>query len=185
MTQEEFRQCFWKQYLLLEKDFLATDEYVTIHSSNYATFSNRYVYLFLNICSEIDSISDAYCRFLKQDPKIKSIIGKLGVVFEKDESLKNCQVKTKYPYEVIYRVPFQKVTFNQDSSRASSTDWWQAYNQVKHFRNEKDENGLPNIRLANLKNVLDAIGGLYILSKSLYNQLNSDDIRLEDSSLFV
>ena len=30
MTPESFSKIFWKQYLLLEKDFLETDEFVTI-----------------------------------------------------------------------------------------------------------------------------------------------------------
>lgn len=58
MTPQQFSKTFYKQYLLLEKDFLETDEYVTIDKSNYKTFSSRYTYLFLNICSEIDSLAE-------------------------------------------------------------------------------------------------------------------------------
>jgi hypothetical protein len=45
MTPQSFSKIFWKQYLLLEKDFLETDEFVTIDKSNFKTFSNRYTYL--------------------------------------------------------------------------------------------------------------------------------------------
>lgn len=62
MTPLPFSKIFWKQYLLLEKDFLETDEFVTIHKSNYKTFSSRYTYLFLNTCSEIDSLAEEYCK---------------------------------------------------------------------------------------------------------------------------
>ena len=45
MTPQSFSKIFWKQYLLLEKDFLETDEFVTIDKSNFKTFSSRYTYL--------------------------------------------------------------------------------------------------------------------------------------------
>ena len=37
MTPQQFSKIFWKQYLLLEKDFLETDEFVTIDKSNFKT----------------------------------------------------------------------------------------------------------------------------------------------------
>ena len=45
MTPQSFSKIFWKQYLLLEKDFLETDEFVSIDKSNFKTFSSRYTYL--------------------------------------------------------------------------------------------------------------------------------------------
>ena len=69
MTPQQFSKIFWKQYLLLEKDFLETDEFVTIDKSNFKTFSRRYTYLFLNICSEIDSIAEEYCKVVKNFSK--------------------------------------------------------------------------------------------------------------------
>lgn len=69
MTPQSFSKIFWKQYLLLEKDFLETDEFVTIDKNNFKTFSSRYTYLLLNICSEIDSIVEEYCKVLGRKPK--------------------------------------------------------------------------------------------------------------------
>ena len=34
MTPQQFSKIFWKPYLLLEKDFLETDEFVTISNAN-------------------------------------------------------------------------------------------------------------------------------------------------------
>ncbi len=34
MTPQQFSKIFWKQYLLLEKDFLETDKFATISKAN-------------------------------------------------------------------------------------------------------------------------------------------------------
>ena len=34
MTPQQFSKIFWKQYLLLDTDFLETDEFVTISKAN-------------------------------------------------------------------------------------------------------------------------------------------------------
>ena len=106
MTPQSFSKIFWKQYLLLEKDFLETDEFVTISKANSDTFSNRYTYLFLNICSEIDSIAEEYCKIVKAPSKVKNILQKMAVIVNDDPKIKDQRVSTKYPYEIINFVPF-------------------------------------------------------------------------------
>jgi len=81
MAPQTFSKIFWKQYLLLEKDFLETDEFVTISKANSDTFSTRYTYLFLNICSEIDSIAEEYCKVVNTPSKVKNILQKMGNVY--------------------------------------------------------------------------------------------------------
>lgn len=40
MNREQFIKLYWRQYLSIEKDFLKTEEYVSIDKKNYSTFSN-------------------------------------------------------------------------------------------------------------------------------------------------
>ena len=92
MTPQSFSKIFWKQYLLLEKDFLETDEFVTIDKSNFKTFSSRYTYLFLNICREVDSIAEEYCNVVKAPSKVKNILQKMTVIVNDDPKIKDQRV---------------------------------------------------------------------------------------------
>lgn len=177
MIPQEFSKIFYKQYILLENDFLETDEYVTIDKSNYSTFSSRYTYLFLNICSEIDSLAEEYCKIVDPASKVKNILQKMSVIVDNDPQVKNQTVSTKYPYELINIVPFANFG-------AEAAGWWKDYNLVKHFRADKPEVGIPNYQLANLKNVISALAALYILCQNLYKKLEDSQIELEPSKLF-
>ncbi len=176
MTPQSFSKIFWKQYLLLEKDFLETDEYVTIHKSNYKTFSSRYTYLFLNICSEIDSLAEEYCKVLGRKPK--TIVAKIKAIVTDTPRIKNERAITKYPYELIKLAPFQAF----DDKVAA--EWWRNYNLVKHARADEPSDSIPNSQLANLKNVISALAALYILCQNLYKKLEDSQIELEPSKLF-
>ena len=176
MTPQSFSKIFWKQYLLLEKDFLETDEFVTIDKSNFKTFSCRYTYLLLNICSETDSIAEEYCKVLGRKPK--SIVAKVRAIVTKTPRIKNERAITKYPHEVIKPAPFQAF----DDKVAA--EWWRNYNLVKHARAEEPSDSIPNSQLANLKSVLWALAALYILCQNLYKLLGESDLQLEPSRLF-
>ena len=176
MTPQQFSKIFWKQYLLLEKDFLETDEFVSIDKSNFKTFSSRYTYLLLNICSEVDSIAAEYCKVLGRNPK--NIAGKIHAIVTKTPRIKNKQAITKYPYDGIRIPPFQE--FNDKIV----AEWWSNYNLVKHARAEEPSGTIPNRQLANLKSVLYALAGLYILCQNLYKHLGESDLPQAPSKLF-
>ncbi len=58
MNRDEFLKVYWKQYRLLERDLIQTDDYVSIDKDNYTTFSSQYTKLLLTTCSEMDSIAE-------------------------------------------------------------------------------------------------------------------------------
>ncbi len=179
MDKNAFIKAFWKSYTLLEKDFLATDEFVSVDKSNFATFSARYTYLFLNICSEMDSLAEEYCKTLGYKNNLGNIVKKIAAILQTDPRLKDTTCVTVFPYGKIHVVPFQ--SFNEESSAG----WWQDYNKVKHFRADIPESGIPNYQRANLKNIINALAALFILSVSLYERLDgSTDYDLK-SKLFI
>ena len=47
MNRDEFLKVYWKQYRLLERDLIQTDDYVSIDKDNYTTFSSQYTKLLL------------------------------------------------------------------------------------------------------------------------------------------
>ena len=135
MTPQSFSKIFWKQYLLLEKDFIETDEFVTISKANSDTFSSRYTYLFLNICSEIDSIAEEYCKVVKAPSKVKNILQKMAVIVNDDPKIKDQRVSTKYPYEIINFVPF--AGFDSESAGGKITIWSSI--SVRMFRKRENQ----------------------------------------------
>lgn len=59
-----------------------------------------------------------------------------------------------------YGLTFQPWTNLQEQS---VPDWWRAYNEVKHHRHERYNS-------ANLKNALNAVAGLFLITLFHYNE---------------
>ena len=55
MTREEFLRDYWAYYLMLEKKFVHTLNYVSLHTDNESVFSNEYAALIQMIGAEMDS----------------------------------------------------------------------------------------------------------------------------------
>lgn len=168
MNRDEFLKVYWKQYLLMERDLIKTDDYVSIDKDNYDAFSNQYMKLFLVICSEMDSIAEVLCR-MQQDKVPFGIINKLKVLMEEYPNLNRYRVDTRYPYGIKNITPLIKFS-------DATPDWWQAYNVIKHSRMETNDAGRANYTKANLKNVLYAIAALYILNRTLYDRLEDNGV---------
>ena len=78
MNRDEFCKLHWSYYLVLEKDFLDTERYISfefgdnylydshqiIDYGNSNTFSNEFVKQYQAICSEIDVILKSICKEL-------------------------------------------------------------------------------------------------------------------------
>lgn len=176
----EFIKIYWLQYKLLEKRMIELSDYVSIDKKNYSTFSNQFIFLFLTICSEIDSVADKLCSLLDISSKDRyGINSKINNIIIKYNNLKNWKCNTKFPYDGINIVPFQKF----DSENNISSDWWQAYNKVKHFRTDCID-GMYNYELANLKNILYSLSALYLLICKIKNEFCSDSALNMNSDLF-
>lgn len=166
MDRDEFLKIYWKQYQLLERDLIQTDDYVSIDKDNYDTFSNQYTKLLLIICSEMDSIAEILCGMNEEKIPI-GIKNKMDALVERYPNLRDYRVNTKYPYDIKNIKPMTKFS-------DSTSDWWQAYNAIKHRRMGTNEAGRYNYTKANLKNVLYAMAALYILNCKLYDSLEDD-----------
>ena len=77
--------------------------------------------MYLTICSEIDSVTDEFCK-------------NLGFSEKERYGIKNWTCKTKFPNEEFDIAPFAKFTDNE------SADWWKVYNNIKHKRTERTAN---------------------------------------------
>lgn len=86
-------------------------------------------------------------------------------------------IKDYFSYNKESYKPFDGWTPN------SKPSWWGDYNKVKHNRAEND-----NIKLANLKNVFNALAALFILNRYLCKIVCSNKIMKEPeikSNLFT
>ncbi|GDY88521.1 hypothetical protein MCC01971_01390 [Bifidobacteriaceae bacterium MCC01971] len=66
MTRKELNQKHWRYYLMLEKRFIESMEYVELHQDNYNTFSNGYALLLQAIGAELDTVFKEFCGLIHQ-----------------------------------------------------------------------------------------------------------------------
>ena len=77
--------------MILEKDFLATERYLTIDPLNFGAFSNEYIKQYQAICSEIDVIAKSYCKELESSFNGKSINAYCRCISAKSSEESKCQ----------------------------------------------------------------------------------------------
>ena len=162
MNRDEFCKLHWSYYLVLEKDFLDTERYISfefgdnylydshqiIDYGNSNTFSNEFVKQYQAICSEIDVILKSICKELG-NTVANEMPQYTDLVLNQWSHLPDQKVKMK-------DIELQPLKNWSSNLVYKSPDWWKPYNCVKHER-------LENFRKANLKNVTNALAGLYIL----------------------
>ena len=180
MTNSELSKNYWRYYLLLEKRFLETEEYVEINKRNYKTFSNGFSMLIQAIGAELDNFFKVYCGYNLQERK--TITDYAGCI------LNDYPLITTQKVSVIDRdidlVPFEKWDNMQP---AKSLTWWQVYDDIKHNRH-------GNIEKANQENTLSMLAALYLLEMKCFMRFvdigpdgkpTEPDIPTEESKIFV
>ena len=180
MDSERVLRIYWQQYKLPEKRMLELSEYVMVTQKNFPVFSAQFIQMFLTICSEIDSVADKFCSLLGivASKDKYGIMKKINIIVDKYKNLRDWKCDTKSPFDVLHLVPFKKFDGEQ------SADWWTAYNKVKHFRTDIDDNGVYNYERANLKNVIYSLSALYMLLYKMKTEFYADVKINTDSEIF-
>lgn len=173
MTRDEFCKLHWNYYMLLEKDFLSTERYVTFdlgdnnlydgpecqNPENSLLYSIEYIKQYQAICSEVDVLMKSICAEFGHNAN--DMRQYTSIILAQWEGIVNQKVRVNDEFEII---PFQ----NWNVDEYKSPDWWSPYNKVKHER-------LDHAKDANLKNVINALGGLYILNQYLVKYIADRD----------
>lgn len=162
-------------------------------------YSNELLTLLQLIGSEVDVCGKAIAEVSDECPEFnKCNIQKWGFYIHRViPDMERMQVKT--PIEEVYR-PWAKFRTEQfvnnkgsigfryvtDSHpKAGAPDWWRAYNSVKHRRKQLVEPEESEYKKANLKNVIHALGGLYVMEQCFLSQFDAAVIEsVSPSSLF-
>lgn len=174
-----FVKSYWNYYLELEQQFFDIRRYVDFSSKNNNTFSMEFLKLLQAVCSEIDVVAKVIDSYIdstfkgnrinewgyplqQQFPEIRFI----KAIFNDDYDIQ----PWKY-WEYIKVEQEIKKGENKGKKRiviklkdgCKNPEWWTAYNKSKHERTSPYNNSNINYNRANLKNVVNAFGALFIL----------------------
>lgn len=167
MTTKEFLSIYWNQYILLEKEFLKTLQFVSLNEDNKRTYSNAYQKLILELGSEIDIALKQYCLFLESSFKGEKIHDYKKIVTLKKVEFVEQEIKVIVTDEVLQ--PWR--LWNEGKN---SPYWWTAYNKIKHDRASFGEiDGIKQLyyKFANQEYTLLALAGLFQILVYLYYDL--------------
>jgi hypothetical protein len=139
----------WNYYIALENDLENISRFIEFSKKNEKTYSIELSKLLMAASSEIDVVMKMFCSLLETRE------------YRNIDDYRNCIINRCPDFikeEIIisqYGLKY-KPWSNWTSKNIKNPDWWKAYNNVKHQRNIFYHD-------ANLKNVLNSMGGLLIL----------------------
>ncbi len=166
MNCSKFTRQFWRQYIMLEKEFASTEQFVTLHPDNSNTFSSAYSKLLLQIGSEVDIVAKVLCQIHEptfSGDNINQYMTKLLSVYPDFEIIQVEVINTGIIVE-----PWKDWSIKSPS-------WWTVYNKVKHDRTKTgsvDSVQKEYYKFANQNYTLSALSGLFQLLIYSYYQLS-------------
>lgn len=158
---------------MLEEKFKSTLNYIELDWQNARTFSNEYALLLQSIGAELDNFFKVYCGFAAEDRKnmndyctfvlndYSDIVNQIVLIPERN-------------------MEFQPYQGWNTANPAQSLTFWDGFCRIKHSR-------YANIQIANQKNVLYALGALYLLEMKYLSKIatsNEPDVPNKKSELF-
>lgn len=143
----------WNYLLALEEDLGRLARFIEFDKKNEKCFSLENARLLMAAAAETDIVCKQICEQVKPNSKARS----LGDYYK--------PIITAYPAFKTFKVEMprygQTLTPWADWTPKKGPLWWQAYNNVKHHRH-------THYSEANLKNVLNAVAGLFVACLYLY-----------------
>lgn len=166
-----------RSYLLLEEELKTIFNYIEPCDENLETYSMQLYALLLRACTEVELNCKLILQANHQPPNRRHYTMYDYKKIEQSSKLSKYIVKLRWrksqgdtiDYTPSEFHPFEEFGMND----AHSPSWYQAYNAVKHNREQKFEN-------ANLCNCLNAIAGVLVL---LYSQFGPMCIETFGSNL--
>ena len=146
----------WNYFLALEKDLENLSRYVEFCQSNFECYSLEMARILLAAASEVDIVAKQLCQKLNSGSTADSI-----------HKYRN-EIKTVYPNLPNFKVTIPRFGLNLTpwsnwKQNSGVPHWWTAYNKVKHHRD-------TDFDKASLKNVLNAVSGLFVIILYFYKE---------------
>jgi hypothetical protein len=148
MIHEHGSLLHWNYLLALEKDLENVSRFIEFNNNNEKTYSIELAHLLLASSSEVDVVAKGICQMLDSVKRPRTIDGYRTIIIHHLPEI--CVEQAFIPRYGLDFTPWERWSKNLNPL------WWQSYNNVKHQRNE-------HFQEANLKNVLNSIGGLLIM----------------------
>jgi hypothetical protein len=166
------KNIYWNYFISIEDDLYRLSRFIEFDQKNENVFSIELVRLLISSSSEFEVVAKELCR-IKDSGKITRNIN----------DIRN-NLLLFYPnifdLEIIVSRFGLKYKPLINWKTGVNCDWWASYNSVKHQRNNKYED-------ANLKNVINSIGALYIINLYYYNTLQekneNNTVNMEETTL--
>jgi hypothetical protein len=166
------KNIYWNYFISIEDDLYRLSRFIEFDQRNENVFSIELVRLLISSSSEFEVVAKELCDI--KDPSkttnnINDIRNNLLMFYPDISDLEIIVPRFGVNYKPLINWKTNK-----------NCDWWTSYNSVKHQRNSKYEN-------ANLKNVINSIGALYIINLYYYNALQEKNkntkINMEETTL--
>jgi len=151
---EEPKRIHWNYFIAIDSDIEHLARYIEFTEANFGTYSIELVRLLLSVSSEVDVVAKLLCKKLSPDAP-RDNIEAYRKVLSKSLPKKIDSLNVFMPISGLTLTPWMNWSKNK------CPEWWRAYNNVKHERS-------LHFAEANLKNVLNAVSGLYVLLLYLY-----------------
>ncbi len=173
-----FFKRYYRYYLALESDFLATERFVTIDQDNSNAFSVEYIKQLQTICSEIEVVAKYLCSMIDAKAKCKDFTDCCKIITTSNALFERATT-TVPQLEGLIIAPFLNWSFTVEKSKdgkeytkSNNPEWWQKYNKIKHDRTGIDSaTGVNYYKFANQGNVISALAALYILNSYIVFEL--------------
>jgi len=145
----------WQYLITLDSDLHKCSRFVDINSQNFRTYSIEFVRILLAASSEIDVVAKILCNCIDSTKSYKNINDYRNTIVDKFP---------KFP-SMIIEVPQYELQLTpwDEWSQNRNPGWWQAYNDVKHKRDD-------HFTDANLENTLNAVAGLFVVVWYLHHE---------------
>lgn len=146
--QETSSLLHWNYFLALESDVERLARFVEFRSDNFGAYSIEMAHLLLAAASEVDVVAKQLC--IKMDGTANA-----QNIERYREVLRHCHPEIESSFVTIPRYGLELRPWS-NWQNDKTPDWWQDHNRVKHQRGE-------HFQLANVKNVLNAMAGLFLI----------------------
>lgn len=160
----------WNYFLALESDLAQLSRFVEFTHENYATYSIEMVRLLLATASEVDVVLRQHCARVAGSERADDMERYRRVCCVHEPKMAALPISVpRFGLELTPWINWQK---------DRSPEWWADHNKVKHERG-------AHFSRANLKNVLNAMGGLFVALIFYYRGQVEDNRLVPAPDLFM
>jgi len=154
MIQATGGKLHWNYFLALEHDLEVVSRYVEFCKPNFNVYSIEFAHLLFAAASEVDDVAKLLCERLDPNAPRANIDQYRAVLTVRLRDLRTTEVS----------IPRYGLSFKPWSNWKGQENplWWRSYNKVKHQRD-------VYFKEATLKNALNALGALLILTYHYYS----------------